>query len=83
MKKDGLRLNYYKIGPIVGGLVNRYGERKIVIIGAAISGMAFLLSVASPNIYVFMLIYGGLGGIGRVYSAAITTNSKFYFKASE
>ena len=62
--------------------MNRYGERKIVVIGAAISGMAFLLSVASPNIYVFMLIYGGLGGIGRVYSAT-PTNSKVYFKASE
>ncbi|RCN30067.1 hypothetical protein ANCCAN_24167 [Ancylostoma caninum] len=69
-------------GPVVGGLVNKYGARKVVIGGAFISGTAFLISVASPNIYFFMLIYGVLGGVGfgMIYLPAIVVVG-YYFES--
>ncbi|ETN80248.1 transporter, major facilitator family protein [Necator americanus] len=73
---------YLLVGPVVGGLVNKYGARKVVIGGAFISGTAFLISVASPNIYFFMLIYGVLGGIGfgMIYLPAIVVVG-YYFES--
>ncbi|EYC23176.1 hypothetical protein Y032_0016g3158 [Ancylostoma ceylanicum] len=73
---------YLLVGPVVGGLVNKYGARKVVIGGAFISGTAFLISVASPNIYFFMLIYGVLGGVGfgMIYLPAIVVVG-YYFES--
>ncbi|VDK85227.1 unnamed protein product [Cylicostephanus goldi] len=50
--------------------------------GAFISGTAFLISVASPNIYFFMLIYGVMGGIGfgMIYLPAIVVVG-YYFES--
>ncbi|VDO69148.1 unnamed protein product [Heligmosomoides polygyrus] len=68
-------------GPVVGGLVNKYGTRNVVVGGAFISGTAFLISVAAPNIYVFMLIYGVMGGVGfgMIYLPAIVAVG-YYFE---
>uniref|UniRef100_A0A158PCL8 MFS domain-containing protein n=1 Tax=Angiostrongylus cantonensis TaxID=6313 RepID=A0A158PCL8_ANGCA len=73
---------YLLVGPFVGGLVNKYGARKVVISGAFISGSAFLISVASPNIYTFMFIYGVLGGVGfgMIYLPAIVVVG-YYFES--
>ncbi|VDL72221.1 unnamed protein product [Nippostrongylus brasiliensis] len=73
---------YLLVGPIVGGLVNKYGARKVVVGGAFISGTAFLISVASPNIYAFMLIYGVVGGVGfgMIYLPAIVVVG-YYFES--
>ncbi|KAJ1368771.1 hypothetical protein KIN20_030048 [Parelaphostrongylus tenuis] len=73
---------YLLVGPIVGGLVNKYGARKVVICGAFISGTAFVISVASPNIYAFMFIYGVLGGVGfgMIYLPAIVVVG-YYFES--
>ncbi|VDM61796.1 unnamed protein product [Angiostrongylus costaricensis] len=73
---------YLLVGPVVGGLVNKYGARKVVISGAFISGTSFLISVASPNIYTFMFIYGVLGGVGfgMIYLPAIVVVG-YYFES--
>ncbi|CAD6185095.1 unnamed protein product [Caenorhabditis auriculariae] len=73
---------YLLVGPIVGGLVNKYGARAVVVAGAVVSGIAFIISVASPNIYIFMVIYGGLGGagFGMIYLPAIVVVS-YYFES--
>lgn len=72
---------YHMIGPLVSGLVNAFGCRKVVLIGGCIAGIAFLLSVQSPNVYVFMLTYGLLGGLGFgfIYLPSIVCLS-FYFE---
>lgn len=73
---------YLLVGPVAGGLVNKYGARKVVIGGACITGTAFLISVASPNIYAFMLIYGVVGGVGfgMIYLPAIVVVG-YYFES--
>jgi MFS family permease len=51
-------------GPVVGGLVNKYGIRVSCMSGAVVSCVAFALSTLSPNVPVLMLTYGVLGGFG-------------------
>uniref|UniRef100_A0A8R1HY62 MFS_4 domain-containing protein n=1 Tax=Caenorhabditis japonica TaxID=281687 RepID=A0A8R1HY62_CAEJA len=74
--------SYLLIGPVVGGLCNKYEPRYVVILGSLISGIAFLIAPAAPNIYVFMLIYGVFGGIGfgMIYLPAIVVVG-FYFES--
>ncbi|CAI5455978.1 unnamed protein product [Caenorhabditis angaria] len=73
---------YLLVGPMVGGLCNKYEPRYVVMLGAVICGIAFLISTAAPNIYIFMLIYGVLGGIGfgMIYLPAIVVVG-FYFES--
>ncbi|GMT05721.1 hypothetical protein PENTCL1PPCAC_27895 [Pristionchus entomophagus] len=73
---------YLLVGPIVGGLVNKYGSRKVVVAGACISAVAFILSNYAPNIYMFMFIYGVLGGagFGMIYLPAIVCVG-YYFES--
>lgn len=54
------------LGPIVSGLTNKYGARIVVILGSIIAGLAFLLSIMSPNIYVMILLYGIIGGMHQI-----------------
>jgi hypothetical protein len=51
-------------GPIVGGIVNKYGIRVSCIAGAILSCIGFVLSTFSPNVPVLMLTYGVIGGFG-------------------
>ncbi|CAI4223734.1 unnamed protein product [Auanema sp. JU1783] len=73
---------YLLVGPLVGGLVNKYGARKTVILGSFIGGAGLLLSAAAPNITVFLLLYGVVGGIGfgMIYLPAIVIVG-FYFES--
>lgn len=73
---------YLLIGPVVGGLVNKFGARNTVVAGAAIAGFGLVASVAAPNIIVFMILYGIVGGIGfgLIYLPAIVIVG-FYFES--
>ncbi|GMR61620.1 hypothetical protein PMAYCL1PPCAC_31815, partial [Pristionchus mayeri] len=73
---------YLLVGPIVGGLVNKFGSRKVVIAGACISGVAFILSNFATNVYMFMMIYGVMGGVGfgMIYLPAIVVVG-YYFES--
>lgn len=53
---------YLLSGPVAGGLLNNYEARNIVVVGTAVTALAFALSTLSPNIYVHYLLYGVLGG---------------------
>ena len=55
---------YMLSGPIVGGLVNKFGCRPVCIAGAVVSWAAFSLSTFSPNVSILMITYGILGGFG-------------------
>ena len=73
---------YMLSGPVVGGLVNRFGCRPVCISGAVISWAAFSISTFSPNITVLMLTYGFIGGfgLGLIYLPAIVSVG-FYFES--
>ncbi|CAF4003771.1 unnamed protein product [Adineta steineri] len=71
---------YLLVGPIISGLANRYGCRKIIIIGSIGGATCTALSTLSPNAYAMMVIYGIFGGIffGMIYLPSIVMVS-FYF----
>ena len=51
-------------GPIVGGLTNKFGLRKICISGSIIATIGLLLSTLSPNVSILMITLGAIGGLG-------------------
>lgn len=54
---------YYSVaGPIVGALSNKFGLRPVGVAGSILAACAFILSTFSPNISIFQLIYGVIGG---------------------
>lgn len=55
---------YLSMGPIVSGLANKFGCRRVTIVGSIISTVAFILSTFSPNIDVLIVTFGALGGFG-------------------
>uniref|UniRef100_A0A0R3S5T5 MFS domain-containing protein n=1 Tax=Elaeophora elaphi TaxID=1147741 RepID=A0A0R3S5T5_9BILA len=73
---------YLLIGPVAGGLVNKYGARMVVIIGSFVAGLSFLASIFCSNIYVFMIFYGFLGGagFGLIYLPSIVTVGYYFEK---
>ena len=73
---------YMLSGPLVGGLVNRFGCRPVCMFGAIIAWAAISLSTLSPNVPVLMITYGVLGGfgLGLIYLPAIISVG-FYFES--
>uniref|UniRef100_A0A915PIC1 Major facilitator superfamily (MFS) profile domain-containing protein n=1 Tax=Setaria digitata TaxID=48799 RepID=A0A915PIC1_9BILA len=73
---------YLLIGPVAGGLVNKYGARMVVIIGSFIAALSILASVVCSNIYMFMIFYGFLGGagFGLIYLPSIVTVGYYFEK---
>uniref|UniRef100_A0A0N5AND6 MFS domain-containing protein n=1 Tax=Syphacia muris TaxID=451379 RepID=A0A0N5AND6_9BILA len=69
---------YLLVGPVVSALTNKFGARIVVIVGSIISGIAFLLSILSPNIYVMIGLYGI--GFGFVYLPAICVVCYYFEK---
>lgn len=64
---------YLMAGPVVSALANRFGCRKVTILGSVLTCVAFLISTNSPSIEVLILTYGIIGGIGLglIYLPAI------------
>jgi hypothetical protein len=57
---------YECLGPLAGGLLNKFGARSVVIAGSLITAASFLaastIAEFFPNVYFYMAIYGFLGG---------------------
>ena len=73
---------YMLSGPLVGGLVNRFGCRPVCMLGGIVAWLAISLSTLSPSVPVLMLTYGVLGGfgLGLIYLPAIICVG-FYFES--
>lgn len=73
---------YMASGPIVGGLVNKFGCRPVCIAGAIFSCISLALSTFSPNVGVLMLTYGVMGGfgIGCIYLPAVVACGYYFEK---
>lgn len=68
-------------GPVVGWAVDKYGARVIIIIGAVISGLGFVLMPFVKSLLGFYLIYGILLSIGMsamLYIPAFTVIAKWF-----
>lgn len=67
-------------GPFAGGLLNRYNARIVVIIGALIAVLGFLISTISPNIFFHLIFYGVCGGVGfgLIYLPGIVVVSQYF-----
>eukprot|EP00092_Neocalanus_flemingeri_P084653 GFUD01106387.1.p1 GENE.GFUD01106387.1~~GFUD01106387.1.p1 ORF type:complete len:535 (+),score=130.06 GFUD01106387.1:51-1655(+) len=70
------------VGPLASALVNKYGPRKTCIAGALVSSLSIFLSTFSPNVYLLMLSYGVLGGLGLglMYVPAVTAVGYWFEK---
>ena len=51
-------------GPLVGGLVNRFGCRPVAVAGSVLSAAAMAASTLARDVVTFILVYGVLGGLG-------------------
>ncbi|TFH36081.1 MAG: MFS transporter [Dehalococcoidia bacterium] len=64
--------------PVVGRLVDRYGARTVIPVGAAMMGAGFVVVSQMSQLYLFYLAYvligAGASGMGQVPSSAIISN---------
>jgi MFS family permease len=51
-------------GPVVGYLVDRFGARKMMVIGTLLAGIGFIIFALAPNLWVFALAYLGFVSLG-------------------
>ena len=51
-------------GPVVGYLVDRFGARKIMVIGTILAGIGFIIFALSPSLWIFALAYLGFISLG-------------------
>ena len=69
-------------GPMAGWLIDRYGPRAAVLLGAIMGGIGFLMLGHSPNIWAFALVYLGLvtlgSNVGFSYAMSALVNNWFY-----
>ncbi len=64
--------------PFIGKVVDRYGARRVISIGAAIVGLGFILLSVMSNLWHFYVVYAvigvGMTAIGQVPTSAIVSN---------
>lgn len=58
--------------PFIGGMIDRFGPRKIVVPGILLSGGGLLLCSAVRDIGTFYLFYGVLVGLGTSFYSIVT-----------
>jgi len=66
------------VSPLVGKLVDRYGARPVIPVGALIMGLGFVVVSRMSDLYLFYLGYAivgaGAAGMGQVPSSAVVSN---------
>jgi len=64
--------------PFVGKVVDRYGARRVISIGAAIVGLGFILLSVMSHLWHFYVVYAvigvGITAMGQVPASAIVSN---------
>ena len=70
------------VGPIASIFVNKFGPRLTCIFGAVISAVSIFISTFSVNVYMLMVFYGVLGGLGLglMYVPAVTAVGYWFEK---
>ena len=69
-------------GPIVGGLVNKFGCRPVCIAGGLVASVSLILSTFAYNVPLLMLTYGLMGGFGfaMVYLPSVVSVGYYFEK---
>ncbi|MEW6143343.1 MAG: MFS transporter [Chloroflexota bacterium] len=66
------------LSPIIGGFVDRFGSRKVVLISSILVGTGFIILSFTSSIFVFYLAFAvmaaGVGGIGSIPLQAVIGN---------
>ena len=52
------------VSPVAGWVIDRFGPKPVLLIGAALSGIGFLLLARTENIWTFGLVYLGMITLG-------------------
>lgn len=73
---------YLCAGPIVSGLVNQFGCRKVTVAGSIVAASGFIIGSFSPNLDVLILTYGVIGGFGfgMIYLPSIVSVGYYFEK---
>lgn len=73
---------YLCAGPIVSALTNRYGCKKVTMIGSLVATAGFILSVFAPSADILILTYGIVAGFGfgMMYLPAIVIVGYYFEK---
>ncbi|BFZ06798.1 hypothetical protein BsWGS_09837 [Bradybaena similaris] len=68
------------MGSVAAALVKQFGFRLVALSGSILSCLAFVASVFSPNIYVFIATFGFLGGCscGLVFIPSIIIVNEYF-----
>ncbi len=66
--------------PFAGGPLDKYGPRKLTILGGIIVGIGWILASQAPNIAILTLAYGIIGGagVGIAYNAPIGVSGRWF-----
>jgi MFS family permease len=69
-------------GPIVAGLANTFGCRTVVMGGAVVTSIMFVITAFSSSIGVMMVAYGVIGGVsyGCTYIASLIIIAEYFDK---
>jgi MFS family permease len=69
-------------GPIVAGLVNQFGCRVVVIVGAFITACMYIITAYTSSLYVMLAAYGVVGGLttGCTYIASLIIIPEYFDK---
>ena len=72
----------YPKGPVVAGLTNQFGCRVVVVVGAIVTSLMYVLTAFAPNIYVQMITFGVIGGLstGCTYIASLIIIAHYFDK---
>ncbi|MEO7405267.1 MAG: MFS transporter, partial [Burkholderiales bacterium] len=64
---------YFMVGAIAGPIADRFGPRRVALVGMAILAVSLALASRAPNVTTLYLTYGiGVGlGVGCVYVPAV------------
>jgi MFS transporter, OFA family, oxalate/formate antiporter len=52
------------LAPFNGWLLDRFGVRKLLVIGVLLTGASWVLAAGADTLWSVYLLYGGLGGLG-------------------
>ncbi len=66
--------------PLAGKYIERYGPRKVTIVGGLLTGLGWLLASTATSVETLYIVYGVIGGIGVgiAYGAPVAVAARWF-----